>query len=454
MRVAPSALHMLLIIGLALPAEAIGQWEITGKAGLPAVPYWVTARHDLGIDQVPVRLDLIPLLWFNDVDGNSSGCCVLGAAARAHVGTATLWFGLGFGTDAKAGAPAAIEAAAEVNGGAVAFRKLHGRIGFSALYPITYPSEPGSLEVDRVSLGFQTVWLDDARYLETVTFFECPEAPAPPCAEVETAYTWSEGRDNSILAEAAWGRGDWSQPRLRGSAIAGLKLGIGEHEYLRVELEALVADRLDFAHLDARFAAGWASNAAPQQRRFLLEGADPITRWLNPYIEAREALFNDIPYYVPGGPDLRVYEETRPLVKRYVAASGQLSRATGTEDGLWGRLAAYLAAAWTPGIPDRMGPEEMNEGGDLLFDWRKLPEGEGEEQGQFRARSLEVSEIWADAGLQITGGYRLVAVTLSLPLWASQPAFAGESIFGGKKSAFGLRWALSVTFFPRGHPGV
>ncbi len=447
MKAAGAALSALLVIGLAHPARVSAQWEITGKAALPELPYWATVGGDPAVD-------LLPLLWLNDVDGNSTGCCVMGAAARARLRTATFWLALGFGTGGDATVPAAIEAAAELEGGSFAFRMLHGRIGFSALYPLYKASQPDAPEIDRISVGVHAVWLDDPGYLETVTFFDCPDAPAVPCDAIETPYTWSDGRDYSILGEAAWGRGDWSQPRLRGGIIIGLKLAGGEHEYVRSEFEALVTDRLSFARLDARFAGGWVSGNAPQQRRFLLEGADPITRWLNPYIEARKALLSDIPYYVPGGPNLRVYEETRPLVKRYIAASGELSRAAGSSDGLWGRLGAYLAAAWTPGIPDVLGPEQMNEDGDLVFDWRRLPEEEGGEQGQFRARTLEVPEIWADAGLQLTGGYRLVAVTLSLPVWASQPAFAGASIVDGDKNAFGLRWGLSVTFFPRGHPGV
>lgn len=443
MKVVGATLLALLFIGLVFPARVSAQWEITGKAALPEAPYWISVGDEPAVD-------LLPLLWFNEVDGHATGCCVFGAAARARLGTATVWLGLGFGTDGEAGAPAAVEAAAELDGGTFAFRMLHGRIGFSALYPVLKASAPDRFDLDRISVGVHAVWLDDPRYLDTVTFFECPEAPAAPCDPIETPYAWGHGRDYSILAETAWGRGEWRQPRLRGGVVAGLRVAGGEREYLRAELEALVTDRLSFARLDVRFAGGWVSDGAPQHRRFLLEGADPVTRWLNPYIEARKALFSDIPYYVPGGPNLRAYEDTRPLVRRYLAASGQLSRSAGTSNGLWGRLAAYLAAAWTPGIPGVMGPEQMNEDGDLLFDWRRLPDREGEEQGQFRARSLKVSELWADAGLQLTGGYRLVAVTLSLPIWASQPAFAGESIFGGDKNALGLRWALSVTFYPRG----
>jgi hypothetical protein len=447
MKHAGTALHALALLGLALPAAASAQWEITPKAALPQLPYWLSAGDDPAVG-------LLPLLWFNEVDGNSTGCCVFGAAARARLSTATLWLGLGFGTDGAASVPSAVEVAAEVGGGSFAFRTLHGRIGFSALYPVYQASQPHTTMLDRISVGLHAVWLDDPRYLETVTFFECPDAPAAPCDAIETPYTWSDGRDYSILGEAAWGRGDWRQPRLTGSVVVGLRVAGGEHGYVRTELEALVTDRLSFGRLDARVAGGWVSSGAPQQRRFLLDGADPITRWLNPYIEARKALFSDIPYHVPGGPNLRAYEDTRPLVRRYLAASGALSRAAGTAHGFWGRVGAYLAAAWTPGIPDVMGPEQMNEDGDLLFDWHRLPPQEGREQGQFRARSLRVSEIWADAGLQLTGGYRLAAVTLSLPVWASQPAFAGEPITGGDKNAFSLRWALSVTFYAKGDPGV
>lgn len=446
LRVAVFALGLLT---LGFVTDAAAQWEITGKAALPAVPHWIPVSRDRGTDA-------LPLLWFNEVDGNSDGCCVVGAAGRAALPSGSLWFGLGFGTDPDGGSPAAIEAAVELAGGAVGFRDLHGRIGFAGLYPVYTSAAANRREPDRISVGVAAVWLDDPRYLETVTFFDCPEAaPSAPCDEVDTPYTWSDGRDHSVLAEAAWGRGDWRQPRLNGSLMTGLKVAGGEHAYVRGEAEAYVTNRLSpAARLDVRLAGGWASGGAPQQRRFLLQGADPVTRWLNPYIEARGALFEGVPYHVPGGPDLRVYEYTRPLVKKYLAASGRVSTDAETETGLWARFAAYLAAAWTPGIPDRMGREQMNDDGDLLFDWRALPDGQGEEQGQFRAGVLEVSQLWTDAGLEVTGGFRNVAVTISLPLWASQPAFARESILDDERSAFGFRWTLSFAFFPMGRPEI
>jgi hypothetical protein len=137
-------------------------------------------------------------------------------------------------------------------------------------------------------------------------------------------------------------------------------------------------------------------------------------------------------------------------VKRYLAAGGEIARDIETDVGAWGRVAGFAEAAWTPGIPDRLGPEQLNEGGSLLFDWQELPAGEGEPLGRFRARSLEVNEIWADAGLALSAGYDKLAVTISLPLWASDPAFAGEPISGGDKKALALRWALSISFFPQG----
>ncbi len=446
----PSRLSALILLGLglSLPARAAGQWEISGKAALPAVPYWIPVSESSSTD-------VMPLLWTNYVDGgDDNGCCVIGAAVRSRVGSATLWLGLAFGTDPDGGTPAAIEAAAQIHRGTMAFRKLHGRIGFTALFPLRWSTGPVPWELDRISFGVSSVWVDDSRYLETIPLFDCvEEAPTLPCQRNMTPYTWSDGRDNGLIAEGVMGRGDWRQPRVRGSGLIGLRVAGGEHEYVRLEAEARVTDRVGTARLDARLAGGWSSGGAPQQRRFLLEGADPVTRWLNPYIDARGALFSDIPYFVPGGPYLRVYEATRPLVRRYLGAAATISGLTETESGLWGRGAAYLAAAWTPGIPDRMGPGEMNDAGDLLFDWRELPDGEGREGGQFRASSLEVSEIWADAGLELTGGYRRVAVTISLPLWASQPAFASESLLAEEKSAFAFRWALSIVFQPSGRPG-
>ena len=98
---------IFLGLGLSLPARAAGQWEISGKAALPAVPYWIPVSESSGTD-------VIPLLWTNYVDGgDDNGCCVIGAAVRSSVGPATLWLGLAFGTDPDGGTPAAIEAAVE-----------------------------------------------------------------------------------------------------------------------------------------------------------------------------------------------------------------------------------------------------------------------------------------------------------------------------------------------------
>jgi hypothetical protein len=440
-----AAVTLLAGATLALPAPARAQWEGTAKAALPAVPYWwpVDGTEALG---------LIPLIWTNDVDGGgSAGCCVIGAATRRRVGDATLWLGLGFGTRPDGGTPAALEAAVEIEGSVLAFRVLHGRGGFSAFYPV-YRGEAAS-PTERVSVGIASIWVYDDRYVGTIPLFECPtDAPAAPCRAVETPYPWSGGQDNAIAVEAVWGRGEWGAPRLRGSLATGVRLAGGDHTYVRAELEATVSGRKGRGRWLARLSGGWASSGAPLQRRFLLYGADPVTRWLNPYLEARGALLADVPYVVPGGPGVRAYEATQPLVKRYLGASGELGRLLEGRNGLWGRVGLFLDAAWAPGLPDRLGPESLWEEGSLLFDWRELPEGEGAELGRFRARSLEVSELWADAGVTVTGAYRALAATLSLPLWVSEPAFAGESL-GGAKKAFAVRWVLTFRFFPDGHGG-
>jgi hypothetical protein len=426
------------------PSPATAQWGVMAKAALPAVPYWWTPGKS--------STGLLPLLWTNDIDGGSNGCCVIGAAGRQHLGEATLWLALGFGSDPKGGTPAAIEVAAEINQGAVAFRSLHGRSGFSAFYSL-----PGLLDPQRntrVSLGASSVWLFDERYLEELPFFDCADAPAVPCELDPTPYPWSEGQDNAILAEGARGEGTWGAPRLTGSLGVGLKAVGGDYGYVRAELAGEAWGRFDGTGWMARLAGGWVSGGSPMERRFLLYGADPVTRWLNPYIEARGALFSDIPYVVPGGPNLRAYAATQPLVESFLGALGQVSRGGETSSGLWGRVDAFLEAAWIPGIPDRLGPEQLNEDGDFLFDWRELPEGEDEAQGRFMARVLEVSKIWADAGITLTGGYRNVAVAVAFPLWASEPAFADEPIGGGEKKAFAARWTLTVLFFPKGRPEV
>ncbi len=153
-----------------------------------------------------------------------------------------------------------------------------------------------------------------------------------------------------------------------------------------------------------------------------------------------------------GGPNLRSYEATRPLVKRYVAASGELGRRVESIQGVWGRLAGFAALAWLPGLPDRLGPESLRFNGPILFDWRELPAGEDREQGRFRARVLEVPAIWADAGLTVSGGYDRVAVMLSFPFWSSQPGFASEPVSGSKR-AIALRWTLTVIFQAPGRLG-
>ena len=81
---AASATLLALLIGLVFPAGVSAQWEVTGKAALPELPYWVSPGDEPAID-------FLPLLWSNEVDGNSTGCCVFGAATRARLSTATVW---------------------------------------------------------------------------------------------------------------------------------------------------------------------------------------------------------------------------------------------------------------------------------------------------------------------------------------------------------------------------
>ncbi len=434
--ISTSAARIVLIVTLLAAAVGPGlaQTSPRGLAALPHVPYWWTAK---GIPDI----DLVPLLWFNDIDGG-----VIGAAGRGRLGQATLYFGLAFGTLGSGGQPAGIEMAAELENGGLSFRKLSGRLGLSLAHQAISPKSEGAVAV---SFGVASVRVDDPRYLDTITFFDCPaNAPSFPCTPSPAPYTWSAGTDNSLTGSISWGDGVLSSPAFQGSALAGLKIFGGEHEYLRAELSAATAGPVGPHRWWTRLAAGFASEKSPQQRRFLLEGADPVTRWLNPYIEAPGALFADIPYFVPGGPNLRAYEETRPLVKSYVGLSAALDHWLQNESGFWGKVAAFGEAAWTPGVPATVGPETINRQGDFLFDWEKLPEGEGKERGQFRAGVLPLPKLWADAGIGISGGYRQLAVTLSFPLWASEPAFATPPIGGGgdSRSAFALRWNLSVLF--------
>ncbi len=444
----PSRSTLLTLVCLCLcgPRAALGQWDVIPKAALPEVPYWWTVSERQGVD-------LIPLVWTNEIDGGSNGCCAVGASGRFRMEPATFWLGLGFGTNPDAGALAGFEAAAEIETGAVSFRSLHGRSGLSLFYPVWNGQAGNPRTTERLSLGVSTLWLYDERYLETIPFFDCPsQAPSVPCEQVETAYPWSDGQDNAVVGEVAWGRGDWGAPRLTGSLGVGVKAVGGEHGYVRAELAAEVWGRLREADWTVRLAGGWSSSDAPLQRRFLLYGADPVTRWLNPYLDAKGALFSDIPYVVHGGPHLRAYEATQALVKRYVSAVGEVSGGGESAAGFWGRLHGFFEVAWTPGIPERLGPEAIDEESSLIFDWRELLAGEDEPLGRFMARSLEVSKLGADAGMAITGGYRNVALAFAFPLWASEPAFANEPIGSGKKKALALRWTLTISFFPHGRP--
>lgn len=401
------------------------------RAALPAVPYWWPVPLDRSIEA-------IPLVWYNDVDGT-----VLGAAARHRLGGARVWWGLGFGLDGSVSAPAAAEFAVQIEGGALSARRLHGR------HAVTLRSEPLSTGSNlRLSAGVAALWIEDRRYIETVPLFRCSaEAPALPCQEIEPPYAWSEGRDHAIELDLR------ARPRggplrdLRATFAGGLKVFGGDHEYLRAEIVGRRSAPLGPVPWTARLAAGWASGNAPRQRRFFLFGAGPVTRWLNPGLESRGSLFSGLPYFVEGGPHLRAYTETRPLVNRYIGLATQVERTLRLERGFRVGLGLFLEGAWTPGLPDRIGPEQMGPNGSILFDWLELPDGEGEPRGEFRARVLEVPELWADAGLRVTGGYRRIGVTLSLPFWVNAADFADEPLTGDR-SPFALRWNLSLTFTP------
>ena len=447
MRRVHSVLWKLIGLGLLAPAAAAAQWDVTPKAALPSVPYWWTVSEQQSID-------LIPLLWTNDVDGGSGGCCVIGAAGRARLGRTTVWLGLGFGTEPDGGTPAAIEAAAEIGWATLAYRDLHGRTGVSVFFPIHVSSEGGRREMTRLSAGLSAVSLDDERYVDPVPLFSCSDgAPSVPCTEVPAPYPWSPEQDVGLALEGTWGRGERFAPRVTGSAVWGLKVASGDYGYFRGELDARQRGALGRFDWLARLGGGWAWGSAPLQRRFLLSGADPITRWLNPYIDVSGAVLEKASYFVPGGPNLRAYVEIQPLVDGYLSAGGAIGRGGATRSGFWGRVDAFLETAWTPGIPDRLGPEQLGPDGSFLFDWRELPSGEGSEQGEFRSRVLEVSELWADAGFTFTGGHRNIALAISTPLWASNAAFADGPAGDGAKTAFAVRWTLSIFFFPYGRPG-
>jgi len=361
--------------------------------------------------------------------------------------------GLGFGTDADGGNPAAVEASAQIDWGVLSYRNLHGRTGISLFFPLLIGGPEDPLKVDRLSAGISALSLDNESYFDPVPLFSCPDSPAAPCSTVSTPYPWSPDQDFGLAVEGTWGRGLWSAPRLAGSAVLGLKVGGGDYGYLRGELDAQVTGALERFDYTVRAGGGWVSDSSPLQRRFLLSGADPVRRWLNPYIDVAGSLFQDVSYFVPGGPQLRAYQEIQPLATGYLSLAGIISEGASTPSGFWGRLDAFVETAWTPVIPSRLGPDDLHPDGSFLFDWRELPTGEDTDGGRFMTRTLEVSELWADAGFTFAGGFRNLAVAVSLPLWASNPSFADKPVGDGIKNAFALRWTLSVMFYPYGRPG-
>ena len=422
-----------MVIAAAAPTREAGAQTRVPGAALPALPYWwpLPRTPDTGG---------IPLGWYDDIDGT-----VVGAGARRSVGRATVWAAIGFGLKGDGGLPAALEIAAEGRNGSLAFRHLHGRNALTARSP--WFALADSVQV---SVGATAIWLDDARYLETIPLFECPvTAPAAPCSEVEVSHAWGGEPDHSLDLGVRWSRPDGGS-RLTASVSAGVRALGGETEYVRVEGEWRRKRRFGRFEAHTRLGAGWASDGTPGHRRFFLNGADALERWLNPLLETRGAVFEDVPYFVAGGAHLRAYDDIRPLVRRYVSIAGAVSRERRLDSGFWGRVSAFAEGAWTPGLPDRLGPDRLRPGDAFLFDWRELPAGVGAPLGRFRARVLEVSELWADAGLSATAGFRNVGVRVSLPVWASQPAFADASFLDDEKKAVAARWTLSILVRPTG----
>lgn len=427
----------VVAIGLVLAERGAAQSALPRLSALPAIPYWWNPPQQF-------ELEALPLAWYNDLDG-----LVFGSAAEWRLNSATVWSGLGVGLKGDGGFPAGFEAAAEFGASRFSFRTLHGRNAFTVQFLDIWRSiRP------HISVGITGLALTDDRYVENVPLFDCPSAaPSAPCSEVPTPYDWSVGRDHAV--ELTLGLGEQENGTVRVDAVlaGGLKVAGGDHEYLSAEAGLRKWGQLSSARWTTRLASGWVSNRAPRQRRFRLDGASSIIRWLNPYLEANGAVLEEVPYFVPGGGHLRAYEDTRPLVKSYLGLSGAISREHALWRRFWGGIAAFAEAAWTPGLPDPVGPEDLSPDGDLLFDWQQLPAGEGRELGRFRARVLSVPEIWADAGLAFTGGYERLAVTISLPFWASASAFAGESLSDNEKRAFVPRWNLTITFLgPRSLP--
>jgi len=438
MRIRTALIGTLLLQTIwATPASP--QWDGVPKAALPAWPLWWDAAPDL-------EVGVIPLAWTSEVDGSGEGCCVIGAAARRRTGPATVWLGIGFGTSPDAGSPAALEAAVAVKGGVVAFRRLHGRNGFAAFLPL-FDAEQRRPPwgKGRLSLGVSGNWIYDDRYLDSFISFRCPsEAPAAPCEQIERAWAWSEGRDYALALEGTVGDASTSGPRVTLVALAGIEALDGDHDYLKVELQTERVGTLSSADWRVGLAAGWVSGDAPLQRRFHLGGSHPLQRWMSPFLDAEGALFADVPYFTPGSAGLRAYSDLRPLVKRYVAGRAEIGRSQAATSGIWGRFSLFVEGAFTPALPQRLGPDDFDLASPILFDWRQLPAGEGEARGRFMARVLEVPELWGDAGVALTAGYKSLSITVASPLWASEPALADEPAGGGQKKALALRWSLSV----------
>jgi hypothetical protein len=396
-------------------------------------------------DRRPLYAVVLP--WYNDRDGPVTALWLRHAVPEAD---AEVWLALGAGWREPGRGPTVAEAGIAAGTLSGWFKATEGRLGYGLSR--THPLAPGWT----AAMTVESASLQEPDYIPTAPVFRCDrDAPAAPCDSALVPLTWSDGRDRA--AELRIERLDPRGTAMPDTATFTLRLGPGlgrDPAYAQVRAAAQWRRRAGpDAELSVRIGGAWTSRGTPRQSRFGLQGAGPLALWGHPLLRSRGAPLTRVPHFVPGDAHLRAYRRTSPLVRRYVAASATLERAVRWPLGLPGHVGLFAETAWVPGLPARIGREELHEDAAFLFDPRGLPPGEDRAGGAFSAGALRVPPVLADAGA--TAEVRLplgVRAALHLPLWASEPQLADRArrwrdpLGDGEPRALGLRWSWTLAW--------